>query len=54
MVKSNAVKYFMALLGVWPLTKRTEQKFRMLKFLLIVAIASTASLAQGIVTVSTL
>ncbi|XP_078379164.1 uncharacterized protein LOC144662264 isoform X4 [Oculina patagonica] len=37
----------MVLLGVWPLTKRTEQTFRMLKFLLIVAVASTASLAQG-------
>lgn len=53
MVKNNALKYFMALFGMWPLSKGTEQKLWMLKCILIVASTSTASLAQGTVIMST-
>lgn len=52
MVKNNALKYFMALFGMWPLSKGTEQKLWMLKCILIVASTSTASLAQGTVIMS--
>lgn len=53
MKKSNALNYFMASLGMLVSAKRAEQKFWMLKILLIVASTSAASLAQGTVMMST-
>lgn len=48
-MKINTVNYNIALLEMWSLTKLTDQAFRMLKLVLIVVFASTASLAQGTV-----
>lgn len=45
----NALKYPMA---TWPFTKRKEQKFWMLRIVLIAAITSTTGLAQGTVRMS--